>query len=29
MTAHFDGAFSGRLIYAAPSIGGGIFYEIK
>ena len=29
VTAHGDGAFSGRLIYAAPSIGGGIFYEIK
>lgn len=29
VTAHFDGALRGRLIYAAPSIGGGIFYEIK
>jgi len=29
VTAHFDGALSGRLIYAAPSIGGGIFYDLK
>ncbi len=29
VSAHIDSAVSGKLIYAAPSFGGGIFFEIK